>query len=213
MRSEVRGQSAEVQRFVLIAPGLARFFARTPDPRGSRGSALVEFAISLPLLAVFLVGIYDFSGAFNQKQKVEHAAQEGAIVAGAQPLSDIQPANPNPQSLQPVVTAIFNSLVAANVITQGNQAPCAPPFVAQSATGVQWTYTILGCPDTLTITINRGWVPPNSTLGTTVTVGTSVTVSYPYHWRFNSVIQVLIPGSQYAATTNLSETATVQNQM
>src|SRR5450755_3143018 len=47
-----------------------------------RGSALVEFAITLPLLVVFVVGIYDFSGAFNQKQKIAQAAQEGAIVAG-----------------------------------------------------------------------------------------------------------------------------------
>ncbi len=41
----------------------------------AEGSALIEFAICLPLLVVFLVGIYDFSGAFNQKQKMEHAAQ------------------------------------------------------------------------------------------------------------------------------------------
>ncbi|MGA2426160.1 MAG: TadE/TadG family type IV pilus assembly protein, partial [Terriglobales bacterium] len=54
--------------------------------RDERGSAILEFAISLPLLVVFVVGIYDFSGAFNQKQKIEQAAQEGAIVAGAQPM-------------------------------------------------------------------------------------------------------------------------------
>ena len=41
-----------------------------------RGSALLEFAITLPLLVVFVVGIYDFSGAFNQKQKIAQAAQE-----------------------------------------------------------------------------------------------------------------------------------------
>ena len=55
--------------------------------REVQGSALVEFAITLPLLVVFIVGIFDFSGAFNQKQKIEQAAQEGAIIAGAQPTS------------------------------------------------------------------------------------------------------------------------------
>jgi hypothetical protein len=45
------------------------------------------------------------------------------------------------------------------------------------------------------------------------TVSTAVTVSFPYHWRFNSVIQLLIPGAFYAATTDLRQTATVQNQM
>ena len=54
-----------------------------------QGAALLEFAITLPLLVVFVVGIYDFSGAFNQKQKIEQAAQEGAILVGAQPLSDL----------------------------------------------------------------------------------------------------------------------------
>ena len=57
--------------------------------RDEQGAALLEFAISLPLLVVFIVGIFDFSGAFNQKQKIEQAAQEGAIIAGAQPMSDI----------------------------------------------------------------------------------------------------------------------------
>src|SRR6266478_8291390 len=92
--------------------------------REVQGAALLEFAIVLPLLMVFVVGIYDFSGAFNQKQKIEQAAQEGAIVAGAQPTSDIQSSNGNPDSLQPVVTAIFNSLVGSGALPSGT---CTPP--------------------------------------------------------------------------------------
>ena len=46
--------------------------------------------------------------------------------------------------------------------------------------------------DNLVITINRGWVVAST--GPCV-VGTVVTVTYPYHWRFNSVIQLLIPGA------------------
>src|ERR1700719_5162280 len=92
------------------AKSKCRFFATRL--KGDRGSAILEFAISLPLLVVFVVGIYDFSGAFNQKQKIEQAAQEGAIIAGAQPTSDIEPiANSNPNSLQPIVTAVVNSLI------------------------------------------------------------------------------------------------------
>lgn len=171
-----------------------------------RGAALLEFAISLPLLVVFVVGIFDFSGAFNQKQKIEQAAQEGAIIAGAQPTGDI--ASPtSPDSLQPVVTAIFNSLAASGVVPNGT---CTPPGAATGPVGVAWTYTISGCPDTLIITINRGWVPaPGPPAG----VDTMVSVQYPYHWRFNSVIQLLIPGASYAAITQLKENATVHNQM
>ena len=83
---------------------------------GAEGSAILEFSITLPLLVVFVVGIYDFSGAFNQKQKIEQAAQEGAIVAGAQQMTDIQTTNTNPASLVAVVTAVFNSLAGSNVI-------------------------------------------------------------------------------------------------
>jgi Flp pilus assembly protein TadG len=211
MRSEVIAQRAEVKAssFVALRPRLRR---QKISRCGTQGSALLEFAVSLPLLVVFVVGIYDFSGAFNQKQKIEHAAQEGAIVAGAQPTSDIQPTNANPDSLQPVVTAIFNSLAASNVLPQANQGDCKAPVGGTLVSGVKWTYNINDCPDILTITIDRGWVPAGATAGTVTSVGTSVTVTYPYRWRFNSVIQLLIPGARYAAKTELSETATVHNQ-
>ena len=171
--------------------------------RDVQGAALLEFAISLPLLVVFVVGIYDFSGAFNQKQKIEQAAQEGAIIAGAQPTSDIaSPAAPD--SLLPVVAAVFNSLAGSGVL-QG----CTLPATA-TGTGLASTYKINGCPDQLVITINRGTVV-NSV--SPALVDTSIQVQYPYHWRFNSVIQLLIPGASYAATTQVTESATVHNQM
>src|ERR1019366_9718573 len=172
-------------------------------------------------LVVFVVGIYDFSGAFNQKQKIEQAAQEGAIIAGAQPTSDFVPLNPGaagPYSLQTVATAVFNSLVGSGVLTNG---ACGPPTVSGPA-GLTWTYTISGCNsaypnDNLIITINRGWVCGSSGVpcpsGPPVAVGTSVMVQYPYNWQFNRVIQLLIPGASYAAKTTLTESATVHNQM
>ena len=189
------------------------------------GSALLEFAIVLPLLVVFVVGIFDFSGAFNQKQKIDQAAQEGAIIAGAQPMSDIQPTTTNPTSLLPVVSTVFNSLLASGVLPQGTT--CAAPGVISGpgttpGTTLTWTYTISGCTtiagDQLIITINRGCVcggscAPTCTSGPPVSVGTVVTVQYPYHWRFNSVIQLLAPGANYAALTQLSESATVHNQI
>lgn len=184
----------------------------------TEGSALLEFAITLPLLVVFIVGIYDFSGAFNQKQKIEHAAQEGAIIGGAQPTSDIDTSNGNPDSLQPVVTVIFNSLAASGVLPLANQPPCIAPVAATPPnSGLAWTYQISGCfsgfpSDVLTITIDRGWVPSGAGPPVAVAVGTRVTVTYPYHWRFNSAIQLLLPGASYAAVTNLKEVATVHNQ-
>jgi hypothetical protein len=187
--------------------------------RDERGAALLEFAISLPLLVVFVVGIYDFSGAFNQKQKIEQAAQEGAILAGAASTSDIQQTAVNQDSLKPVVVAVFNSLAAGGLLPNANlgvgcQMP--PPIPAQPpSTTLTWAYTISGCSkapfgsDQLVITINRGWYSAT----TPVAIGTMVTVTYPYHWQFNRVIQLLVPGASYAAQTTLTESATVHRQI
>jgi hypothetical protein len=87
-------------------------------------------------------------------------------------------------------------------------------------TALTWTYTFSGCSsdpnDFLTIIINRGWLsgPSTGLPQQTSAVGTMVTVSYPYHWRFNSVIQLLFPGpSSYASFLTLTESAIVHNQM
>jgi Flp pilus assembly protein TadG len=171
----------------------------------TKGSALLEFAIVLPLLVVFIVGIYDFSGSFNQKQKISHAAQEGAVAAGAQPMTDLDSTNGDPDSLHSVVTVIANSLMNNNVVPQAGCDPLAGAWVS----GLQWRYRITCGSDDLTITIDRGVL----VAGPPATVSTAVTVSFPYHWRFSSVIQLLIPGASYAATTDLRETATVHNQI
>jgi Flp pilus assembly protein TadG len=193
------------------AKKIQRFF--TPLLWDTQAAAILEFAVALPILVVFVVGIYDFSGAFDQKQKIEQAAQEGAIVAGAQPMSDIASSNGNPTSLQAVTTAVYNSLLGSGVIPAGT---CNPPGSPTGPTGLTWTYTISGCnpahaSDNLVITINRGWV---STATTPAVIGTVVTVQYTYYWQFNSVIQLLFSGpTGYAATTNLIESATVHNQV
>lgn len=180
--------------------------------RQTHGSALVELAICTPLLVVFVVGIYDFSGAFNQKQKIEHAAQVGAAIAGSQPTSDLDVSNPD--SLQAAVTVVFNTLDEENVLPLARQGSCMPGRAAVSKTDLVWTYQISGCSnvatDVLAIKIERGIFQD----GTPATVSTAVTVTYPYRWRFNSVIQLLFPGSSsYSIPTNLHETATVHSQL
>lgn len=198
-------------------------------PRPTEGAAILEFAIAVPILVVFIVGIFDFSGAFDMKQKIEQAAQEGAIVAAAQPTSDIDTSTGNPESLQPVVAAVFNSLAGSGVLAKANTGSCkvspAPAGTPYPAGTLTWRYHISGCSgyprdanvgcmastaNRVWIVINRGWVDAAATQP--IPVGTSVTVSYEYHWRFNSVIQLLVPGASYAPKTCISETATVHNQ-
>ena len=46
--------------------------------RDDRGQALVEFALIMPFLLLFLVGIVEFGRAWNQHQVITDAAREGA---------------------------------------------------------------------------------------------------------------------------------------
>lgn len=57
------------------APAAARF------GRCAEASALVEFALALPVVAMLAVGTFDFGLAFQQKHRVTSAAQAGAQLA------------------------------------------------------------------------------------------------------------------------------------
>jgi Flp pilus assembly protein TadG len=46
--------------------------------RDERGQALVEFALIMPFLLLFIIGIVEFGRAWNQHQVITDAAREGA---------------------------------------------------------------------------------------------------------------------------------------
>jgi len=50
-------------------------------PRGERGQAIVELALTLPLLMLILLGVFDFGLMFQQYEVVTNAAREGARLA------------------------------------------------------------------------------------------------------------------------------------
>src|SRR3954471_11146359 len=80
---------------------------------GGEASQIVELAVSLPLLLVFVVGITDFGTAFNLKQKLNNAAREGARIAANQYMADVVNASPN--SIIAIHDAVDNYLLAARV--------------------------------------------------------------------------------------------------
>ena len=54
--------------------------------RNSRGQALVEFALVMPLLLILIVSVFEFGRAWNLHQTITDAAREGArkaVVADA----------------------------------------------------------------------------------------------------------------------------------
>lgn len=50
-------------------------------PRSERGQAIIEMALTLPLLLLVVLGIFDFGFMFQKYEVVTNAAREGARVA------------------------------------------------------------------------------------------------------------------------------------
>ncbi|MFI5072331.1 MAG: TadE/TadG family type IV pilus assembly protein [Terriglobales bacterium] len=171
---------------------------------GTEASQIVELAITLPLLLVVVVGLTDFSGAFNLKFRLSNAAREAARFAANQSTADLS--NATPASIVAVRDVVDSYLVALHIND------CGLSTQSASKSGLVWTYTAnTGCPGTLTLTINRG-ATFNVAGGTPAIVeATGVNISYPYQWRLSKVIQVLIPSATYAALTHITESAVVQN--
>jgi Flp pilus assembly protein TadG len=177
----------------------------------NEAAQIVELAVTLPLMVVLLVGIFDFGQAFNVKQRIGDAAREAARLAASQPTDDLGLGRP--PSVDTIVSFILNNLTGANVLS-GNAGSCtaAGATVAHSPGSFTWQYTVNNCPQTLTVTVNRALAIPYTSGGNTVNVVASkVTVSYPYIWHFNSAIKLIVPSANYAATTPISVDAVLQN--
>jgi Flp pilus assembly protein TadG len=169
---------------------------------------IVEFAVSLPLLVVFVVGIFDFSGALSLKQKLMNATREGARVAAADPANDL--GSPLPASVSDASQVVDNYLLSEKIND------CGLSAVVPTPTGgtLTWTSTATGngCPGAgITLTINRGCVTTvGATLNTVHLIGTCVTLSYAYKWQFNSVMTLL--GGNAAGPSALGATAEAFNE-
>ena len=182
-----------------------------------RGAQLVEFAVTLPLMMVFVVGIFDFSGAFTLKQKLTNIARDAARAAAAEPASDL--GNTLPVSVSDTFQAVKNYLATNNINDCGITATGSP-------TGLTWTFTATGngcVTPGLILTINRGYYFPQTGAslpsinctsqapgGQTAVIGTCVSVQYPYPWRFRRVASLL--GSAVALPTEISGTAVAMNE-
>jgi Flp pilus assembly protein TadG len=182
----------------------------------SGGASIVEFAVTLPLLIVLVVGIFDFGAAFNLKQQLNNAARQGARFGASQPTNDVCTGCAAPPSVNAIRYVVDSYLTNAKINDCGLN-------TAAAAAGSPWSYTAAtGCGGTLTLTIardaNAGVAAPTCQLtmnnygGSTVLAPcTKITISYPYQWRFNNVIQLISPGSHFLLST-IPTDATVANQ-
>ncbi len=166
---------------------------------GTEGSQLLEFGLALPFLLVFLLGIIQFGGAFNLKQKEANAAGEGARIVVSNTLKDSSCASTN-CSVQTAVNAMANYMT-----DEGVDSSCINPSSPSSSGTSTWTYSCKG----ISMTVNHGYVY-TPTGGTPIT-GTQVTLTYPYTWFFNDIIKLLVPKSNIGLPNSLTETAVMQN--
>ena len=181
--------------------------------RGAEAAQIVELAVTLPVLMILFVGIYDFGQAFNIKQKLAGAAREGARFAANQSTRDLS--NASPPSLL-AVRDVVDSYLTANNVNDLGLATATPG----SPTNWTWTFTGTGatCVDSgnntkqFTMTVNRGFSYNVTGGGNTVTIeATQVTLSYPYQWQFNRVINLVVGTASYAATSCIVTSAAMQN--
>jgi hypothetical protein len=190
--------------------------------RETRGTQIVEFAVTLPLLVVFLIVIYDFANAFSVKHKLVAAVREGTRFAANQPTADLS--NPSAGSCSPgdpictgSVEAIAR-LVGNQLLAEGLPDCGLTNTAVQTVTnsGLTWTYEVdSGCPGSLTVTVNRGYtylVGPSALYVKSMTVdATQMTISYPYQWQFYKVIWLIAPDSKYARVSQITASATIPN--
>ena len=172
--------------------------------RETEAAALIEFAVALPLLVVLVVGIFDFGGAFNLKQKLNNAAREGARFGASQPTNDL--AMGQPPSVNAVRFVVDSYLQTAGINDCGLS-------TATWATGggLTWQFSGTGPACSMTLTVDRAFQVQESVGGNTVTIPcTTVNITHPYQWHFNSVIQLLVPGANYTFT-DIHSDATVVN--
>lgn len=209
-----RSRSTPV-RLVLLRSNLSRALATLRGVFGrslftnEQASQIAEFAVSLPLLVVMVVGIFDFSGAFALKQKLANAAREGARAAAADPANDLSGATSGvPVSVSDAYQVVDNYLQSEKINDCGLNG-----VTPTQGSGLTWSSTSMGtCPGSgITFSINRGCVTQQTLAGTSTSmVATCVTITYPYAWRFTFVSTLM--GRTIMGPSSLTTTAVAYNE-
>lgn len=202
-------------RVTKVARGIGSLIPVLSDDTASQ---LVEFAVSLPLLVVFVVGIFDFSNAFTMKQKLTNIARDAARAAAVDPTNDLDTSTP--VSVTDAFHMVDDFLIAQNINDCGLTYNSSP-------SGLTWTFTGTGngcATGGITVIVNRGYYYPSSgatlpnltctsqSIGTTqmAVISTCVSIQYAYPWRFGKVASLL--GRNTTLPTQISGVAVAMNE-
>jgi Flp pilus assembly protein TadG len=142
---------------------------------GQRGTALVEFAVILPLLALVAFGTVDLGRAYATVNQVKNAAREGAAYAQTHPARLAGTGCTTPDSTEWHVRNEAGSAgtdFAVEVSTPGGTFTSSDigcvPFAAAATSGQDVTVTV-STPFTVLTPLVRG-VTGNPTIRSSVTV-------------------------------------------
>jgi hypothetical protein len=186
--------------------------------RNDGAAQLVEFAVALPLLVLFVVGIFDFSNAFTLKQKLTNATRDAARATASDPATDLD--SPVPASVTDAFQYVHNYMIANNI----NDCGVSPIPAPTPPTTWTFTGTAVTCPPGgLVLTINRGYYYPTtggslatiacnsqSPAGQTAVISTCVSIQYAYAWKFGRVASIL--GSTGTLPTSLTAVSVAMNE-
>jgi Flp pilus assembly protein TadG len=117
--------------------------------RDQRGTALMEFAVVLPLLSLVAFGTVDLGRAYGRLNQVRNAAREGAAYAQTHPARLAGAACTTPNSAQWFARneagsagAAFDMEVDTPTGTFGSGGPGCAPFTAAALVGEEITVTV-----------------------------------------------------------------------
>jgi Flp pilus assembly protein TadG len=151
--------------------------------RSERGQAIIEMALTLPLLLLIVLGVFDFGLMFQKYEVVTNAAREGGRVGV---LPDYTPALAQQRALDYLAVGGMNGTV------RGSIASCAGPF----ATGQRCVSAVVSD------TVITGSVPAKTVKQITVTA------TYDYTYQFVGPIMNLFGGT--LGTSRLTAVTTMR---
>ena len=192
--------------------------------RDDRAAQLVEFAVALPLLVVFVVGIFDFSSAFTLKQKLTNAARDGARVAAADPANDLSAPIPVPVSVNDAFQVGLQQ--SGWPTTSTSAASCHRRQRPDHCVGADldlYRNRQLSSrradhhhQPRLLFSSQPGATLPSVTCTSqspgaqTAVIGTCVSIQYAYPWRFGKVASLM--GRTASLPTQVTATAVAMNE-
>ena len=186
----------------------------------TEGSAIAEFAMVLPVLAMMFFAVFWFGQAFRIYTTINHAAREGARAAVAQPCTTCATGNDPAQNAYNAVQTALNAanLNPANLQQPTNRpglCPCGNPNAhpcnsgpgqvacasSQSKICVQGANQVGGTGPTVETDVNLS----SGVYGGTGVCGISVSFQYPYKFT--------LPGTTLNMTTvNLPAQAELRSE-